>query len=242
MDYYTNDSSDDDDGDDAPEAVSLSQSMAEINKIDRALQTAKSEARKKGKEKNRIKDEKLKQRAEETRGNHKKGGEFESTRKGKVLASRDEDGGSGQKSTLEDRMERAMRDAEDEEAEGSDDAWGGSRSGVIPDDDRDEHGDIAIRESFATRGFFPEGEFAEDTRDHMEDAEEKANGRGSTDTGKSQENGLDYLPEHLFTSAFSKSWIPKDGIPPTTKQIRKSKSDQKRKKQRARPSKDFVLG
>lgn len=123
--------SDDDLDSGVPEAVTRSQSIAESKRQAAALQAADAELRRKRKEKNRIQDENLKRRAAETwNAGEPSEGASRADNVGMEVGSSGEDNVVAEENTstmLEDRMARAMREAEQESEGGSeeDEEWGG---------------------------------------------------------------------------------------------------------------------
>lgn len=123
--------SDDDLDSGVPEAVTRSQSIAESKRQAAALQAADAGLRRKRKEKNRIQDENLKRRAAETwNAGEPSEGASRADNVGMEVGSSGEDNVVAEENTstmLEDRMARAMREAEQESEGGSeeDEEWGG---------------------------------------------------------------------------------------------------------------------
>ena len=102
--------SDNDNDDEAPEVVLAIQSKAEALEQERAIKSSEAKFKQQRKELNRLRDQALKRRAEETRGPSKKA---------KVLS--EEDGPSPKGRTLrskaEERMRKAMGEATNEDNE-----------------------------------------------------------------------------------------------------------------------------
>ncbi|KLO12323.1 hypothetical protein SCHPADRAFT_425960 [Schizopora paradoxa] len=165
--------SDDDSDSDAPEETSLAQGKADFKKKEADVQSARNEARRKAKDANRQKDAKLKQRAEATRGS--------------------KDGAVREELSVEDRMERAMREAAGEEdgSEEEDGTYGsnergeGSSSSGSEDEAMEEDGDSDEESEFG--GFADDSESIKQTR--------------STRTERS--SNPDYLPDEIFESGLS---------------------------------------
>ncbi|THH28605.1 hypothetical protein EUX98_g5576 [Antrodiella citrinella] len=183
--------------DEAPEAVTFNTLKKTVKGEEAAVQKHRAAEKQKRKEKNRIRDAALKERAAKTKGDAKKD-----------VQSEEEKDGAGP-SELELRMARAMKEAAAESGE--------------EDDDEEMEGD----------------EESEQPSDE-DDSEEE-----DSDEGMATQENPDYLPDHLFESAFSQN-------PPVASSSKKLLSSSKRKateeqslkrRKRSRKSnKDIVVG
>ncbi|KXN81395.1 hypothetical protein AN958_04784 [Leucoagaricus sp. SymC.cos] len=213
---------------DAPEAVSLSQSKKSIQKQNAEVWKAEQLAREKTKLKNRVKDQKLKERAVRNRKDEDGVGLKKEGKRKKVEMEdedEDEDEDEQEMNDAEARMLRAMQDAEGEESEGeanSAEFQEGSSFGRIDMDDNDDLMEGGSGDS--------EEEVAEDDFDQEETPKE------SLSKPKKSPN---YLPDELFKAAFSQASKP--ALSPSKKPTA-SKMEQKKRKRTSSAPKDVIVG
>lgn len=255
----------DSDSDDAPEAVSLTLSKAGAKERDAAIKRAEAARARERKERNRKRDESLKKRSEETRKSVAKGKSVGKEKK----AQKD---GDEEERRLLDRMARAMQEAgEESDGSGEEGSWTGlgggdldgdesssSDSGPGPSNPRTakKHLSFEDEEEAAERNLsesdeeFPGnlGEQGEDDEeDGVEDFEEELQRRPRK---KARKLGPDpaeaiYLPDHLFTSALSKSLkVPKgkETKKASSKAITSTASRKRAKRKGQLSSKDLIVG
>ncbi|EJD08502.1 uncharacterized protein FOMMEDRAFT_16847 [Fomitiporia mediterranea MF3/22] len=237
----SNTNSSDNDDDDAPEAITLDQSKEHAKQLNEARQAAESDAKRKRKEKNRRTDENLKKRALETRG------ESTSAPKKKLKTSvkgkhAEESSVSDDRQNLEDRMERAMREAQAEEDEDGGDAWGGfgeqsePKTGSGSDIEYGQASDDSRSNSDGEQGNLNFADDYDDTEEEEEFDEELLN------MPPQKQSRMEYLPDHLFTDALSKTQASNEQKSPPLKTTLKSKPERKRKPNRKGRTKDIILG
>ncbi|GJE99038.1 hypothetical protein PsYK624_152760 [Phanerochaete sordida] len=201
--------------DEAPEAFSFGASKKSAEGEERALQQFHAAEKQKLKEKRRQKDRVLKERKAQSTGKGKG--------KAREIAFTEEDEESEAESAaperddLEARMERAMREAQAEmdEEDGDDDEdfeMGGMQS---EEDEEDGSGQ----------------------EEEVESADEEPSPAQSRTAQKK-----DYLPDHLFASAFSQ--LPSDDTPKSkSKSKKRAASPPTKKRKRVQKSaKDLVVG
>lgn len=202
--------------DETPEAVTFNTSKRRAREDENALQAFQSEEKRKKKERNRERDKALKERA------------VQSGKKGKAKETDPDvgeargDGGSS-RGDLEERMNRAMREAEEEE-EGLD---SGEEDATFSNAEMDEDGDSD--DAFAPNIPLRAKRHTISDDSPSERSQEKRSRRSN------------YLPEHVFVSAFADSKTPS---PKATSKRKQEDGDNKpRKKKRSRKSsKDIVIG
>jgi hypothetical protein len=211
-----------------PETVSLSSSASAAKGHDRALRNFHAVEKRKIREKNRLRDERLKAQA------HMRRRITATTGKGRLyvgnhgLGTRGNEGGREMDPRPHSRMTRAMGDAEDEmeEADGasaSEDEWGGIKSAYEED--------------------FP-GQDVEMLRSEGEDNTRNADldvGEGRGDDGEQSLAPSDkYLPDHVFVAALSNP-KPKNDVRPSQTTPKTRSSGRNRQSVRTR-TKDVVVG
>lgn len=172
------------DDEDAPEAFSLAQSKRNVKTQDDLLKQFQARERERQKERNRKKDRQLKERA--------------SKRKDTTRSAEVEDG-------MQARMERAMRNAE-EEATDEDEGGSESESFEGSEGETSSEGSGSNMEGY---------EDEEDSVMHSDDDESHAHLDVTSESGAnaktSQANtkrNPQHLPDHLFTSAFTPQTQP----------------------------------
>nr|VWP00078.1 MARTX [Ganoderma boninense] len=258
--------SDDSSDDEAPEAVSFGTSKKVAKGEQDALQQHHAAQKQKRKEKNRALDQALKDRSANTKGTGKNGVVSSGKPSKKAQAARSEDEGSdgdeveestkgGQsREELEERMARAMMEAEDEsgseeghegfagfgdsvemEVEGEEEEMSDERE-RSGSEDEDEDEDLLAEEG--SGGSEDEDEDEEmGSEDEDEDEDE---GVSSTKPSSSPQKD-DYLPDHLFKTAFSRTgkkivFDDDDPLP-----VPEASPPRKRRRTK-RTSKDILLG
>ncbi|KAI5117602.1 hypothetical protein M0805_006715 [Coniferiporia weirii] len=233
--FSASDTSEDDD-DTAPEAVTLAYSKNIAKGRDVALRHAESELKRKRKEKNRLKDESLKRRAEQTRGIRKDEDNAPADEKN-INASRKGKGrepAAREERSLEDRMDRAMREAQDQESD-SDEALE-----AIEDDV--SLGGAEDSESSSS----DDGELSEDSGSDRMDVVEEGHGlkkdSGQLSRAKTKTRDRDYLPEHIFAAALSNAQLSSTKTASPASSSLKLQPRQKTKKRKPRTAEDVVLG
>lgn len=239
--------------DDAPEVVPHSASKADAKRSQKALHDFEAEEKARRKARNRERDQKLKERAQAT-----KGGKTGVKLKGVKFVDQElegEEGGSGEGEDHEDdgveaRMLRAMKDAADEvesdegeDDDDDDDEFGGFGQGMDSDDGTVSGSDSSFAQEDEDDAEMSLGESdpigPEAPMDDEEMDEDEETTPPQANVHKSSRKA-DYLADDLFAAAFasqdSKS-LPKKNIESTQQQtIRK-----RRRKSIARP-KDLVIG
>ncbi|KAL5483431.1 hypothetical protein ACEPAI_8662 [Sanghuangporus weigelae] len=213
----------------APETITLSDSKKHAKRLNKVQQTAESDAKRQRKERNRRRDENLKRRAQETRGDDKRRNERRLQRE-KTNENEDEE-----TRNLEARMQRAMQEADVEEDDEKE-SWG----------DFEDQEDIEVgvgtgSDSDSSDHPSEENELSSD--ESIYDVEEEGMGEGPSDAEPSNDPELDYLPDHLFSEALSKKATTRSKKDSSLdEQSLKTKSNQERKLTKKRKTKDIVLG
>ncbi|KAI1792326.1 hypothetical protein LXA43DRAFT_1007632 [Ganoderma leucocontextum] len=232
----SHDSSDDE----APEAVSFGTSKKTAKGEQDAVKQHHAAQKQKRKEKNRAIDLALKDRSTNTKGKGKAVGvgsgkqskEAEATMPDEEDSSVDdaEEGKSGgpSREELEERMARAMREAEGESgSEEDDEEFEGLEDDVEMDGEDEEMGD-------------EDEEMGSADEDEDDDGEEEDQDGPLTKPSSTSRKG-DYLPDHLFKSALShigKKIVFDDDAP----LLSPKDSPPRKRKRTKRTSKDILLG
>lgn len=260
--------------DDAPEAFSFGTSKKAAKGEEEAVRQFQAAEKLKQKEKNRTIDRKLKARAAETKSTGKgksaashwekatkgKGAEFAADFSEEEDASETEEGPSG-RSALEDRMARAMRDAEEEDSDLDDlDEEGGSAfegftgedvgmdAGIAEDDgdekmseeDEDEDDEEEEADEDEDEADEEEEEADEDEDEEMASGSEEDEEDVHTKPSAQKHN---YLPDHLFKSALSSARNTKITFADEEPAPSPARASPPQKRRRAKRSeKDVVLG
>ncbi|GBE84120.1 hypothetical protein BKA93DRAFT_818245 [Sparassis latifolia] len=241
----TSDSSDDDE---TPETFSFGLSKKAAKGAQDALQQFAATEKQKRKEKNRERDRVLKERA--ARAKVKSGGKG----KGKVVVKEkaprvdqevsDEDGDEAGRDDLRARMDRAMREAEEEGSdaltENGEDMSGEEGSAISDDEEEDSEKDDEDEEMERTR-VYADGDSKDEGENEAEDGDDEMGAEESDDDAPSPRKNSahhDYLPDHLFKSAFAAAAHSRSQPKVPTSSATKS---QKRKRVK-RSSKEIVLG
>ncbi|KAI0329332.1 hypothetical protein GY45DRAFT_1325101 [Cubamyces sp. BRFM 1775] len=254
--------------DDAPEAFSFGTSKKAAKGEQEAVRQFHASQKLKQKEKNRAIDRKLKERATEGRGKGKAkeigASHWEKATRGKGSAqqdSEDEDGsGAGEEDSgrdaLEERMARAMREAEEEDSdideEGS--AFGGlsGEEAAMDDQDIEEEDEEMIEGEEGEDG--EDDEEDEEDFDEEEDEDEEMTSESEdeieddvepTSSSRLSAKNRNYLPDHLFKSALSKAATQNTKIKFDEEEsapARAPASPPRKRRRAKRAEKDIVLG
>ncbi|VDB92387.1 unnamed protein product [Peniophora sp. CBMAI 1063] len=211
---------------DAPEAITLSQSARVARGREQALHDFAATEKRKAKEHNRVRDERLKAQAagkKERKRPAAKRRKVEDTREGAGDSDQDDE-----TRRLQARMERAMAEASDE-----DDGDSG---------EEDEFVDLAEDDS-EEDDFGEEGSPEEGDADDLDDASSGDEDDASDDADDNLEStpSRNYLPDHIFAAAAAA--LPKG--PQRSKPALSSESTlqtRKKRKRSARKTKDIVVG
>jgi hypothetical protein len=210
-----------------PETVSLSSSASAAKGHDHALRNFHAAEKRKIREKNRLRDERLKAQAHMRRRVTATTGKSRLYVGNHGLGMRGNEGGREMDPRPHSRMTRALGDAEEEMEEldsgsAGDEEWGGIK--VAPGQDV---------EWLTSEG---EEEREENTRNADLDV-----GEGEGDDGdQSLASPNKYLPDHIFVAALSNP-KPKTDVRPSRATPGTRSSSRKRKSLQARP-KDVVIG
>ncbi|CCM05310.1 uncharacterized protein FIBRA_07524 [Fibroporia radiculosa] len=225
--------------DEAPEAFTFGSSKKAAQDDQITILKFEAAEKSKKKQKNRERDRVLKERAELAKANlaRKRKSKSKGKEKAVVAAEASEGGNAGGRNNLESRMERAMREAEDE-SDLDDKTHGMGAGSRIEGDDSDGIG-----------GGSEGGE--EDIEMSGDDREE---GSGLLDKGSYEDEEADdsfsqhftvsnnrYLPDHLFSSALSKP-IPKPSSKRKLDLADTPEPPALRRKRAKHPSKDINIG
>lgn len=233
--------------DEAPEAFSFSTSKKSAQNEAKALEQFRAEEKLKLKEKRRQRDKTLKERKEQSKATTKAlaKGKGKGKAKAAEVAEDDEEeseeenvgrraGGSASREELEDRMERAMREAQDE-------------SGESDESDEEDFGAEGVESSEEES----EDEFGRDeedvemlsgSEDEDEDDLPPPKQKRTVQKESKSEPKKDYLPDHLFASAFSQ--LPAQDAPKSSSKSKKrAASPPPTKRKRVKKStKETVVG
>lgn len=202
--------------DETPEAFSFSISKKTAEGEARALQQFHADEKQKLKEKRRQKDRTLKERKAQAKSKSKVK-ETVLTKEHDESESKDEDG-SLSRDDLEARMERAMREAQEESDEDG--------------DGKDEDFEVGSMQSDEAEG---SGEDDKNSELHSDSEDEALR----AEPRSSQKN--DYLPDHLFASAFSQ--LPsQDGSTAKAKVKKRAASPPTKKRKRVKKSTEVAVG
>ncbi|KAI0084591.1 hypothetical protein BDY19DRAFT_970042 [Irpex rosettiformis] len=221
--------------DESPEAFSFSASKKAAKGEAQALNEFHVQEKKKLKDRRRVRDRNLKERKVQSQAANPK---QRSKGKEKAVDSVDE-GEHEERSELEARMERAMREADEES---NDD-----------DDDDSDFKDGENDASFPMEGIEDDDSSGEDNDNSEGDEEmdassesgdEEKEGETSSSKSSSRSQKLDYLPDHLFASAFAqpKPISSKSKAKGKSKQSDSNLSTKKKRKQSKRSAKDLAVG
>ncbi|KAI0051552.1 hypothetical protein FA95DRAFT_1602576 [Auriscalpium vulgare] len=214
---------------DAPEAITLSQSATSARGRERAIQTFRAAEQHKTKERNRKRDQRLKEQAK-----GKKADAVPGKGKGKRVAADEDldeqdDGQDEETQRLLARMARAMDEAEGESDSeldsGEEDEFAGL--GDLNDGSEDDGDGIGEHEPGSEDGHSEDGH----SEDVSEDDEPPAPAALQAPRPKDK-----YLPDHLFEAALSKNTTSKTKADPSPTM------PSKKRKRAQNKSKDIVLG
>ncbi|OBZ78006.1 hypothetical protein A0H81_01657 [Grifola frondosa] len=217
--------------DDAPEAFSFGSSKKTAKGAQDAVQRFHAAEKLKQKEKNRERDRALKERSAQANAKRKAGAAGKSkVKKLPIVESEsegDEDAEGGERDDLETRMERAMREAEEESS--SDEDAAEDHSGGSDEDDVESRSDADEDEQMSLDG-------------NAEEDDEMSESGGDEDevpTAPKSRTNPNYLPDHLFKSAFSQASQSSSAKRPAA---HAPKAPPKKRKRTKRGSQDIVLG
>lgn len=253
--------------DDAPEAFSFGTSKKAAKGEEEAVRQFQAAEKLKQKEKNRTIDRKLKARAAETKSTGKgktaashwekatkgKGAEFAADFSEEEDASETEEGPSG-RSALEDRMARAMRDAEEEDSDldDLDEEEGSAFEGFAGEDVgmdagiAEGDGDEEMSEEDEDEGELEDEDDEEEADEDEDEDEEMASGSEEDEEDaytKPSAQKHNYLPDHLFKSALSSARNTKITFANEDPAPSHAHTSPPQKRRRAKRSeKDVVLG
>ncbi|KAF8345751.1 hypothetical protein F5887DRAFT_917124 [Amanita rubescens] len=189
------------DSDNAPEAFTLAESKKSAKRKSGEIEKAHAAINRQSKLKNQERDRVLKEQAKR--------------RKERVNAEGDEDGRVG---SLEARMERAMKEAQDEES-------------VVVDSEGEHHdGELASDMDLDVQAEDEDMEFGEDGTDDDEEEEDL------------EKKSTKHLPDHLFEAAFASQNAQVEDASKSTTKSSSLKPKPSKKKKRKTQSKDIVLG
>ncbi|OSC98893.1 hypothetical protein PYCCODRAFT_1374221 [Trametes coccinea BRFM310] len=263
---HTNDSGSSDD--EAPETFSFGTTKKAAKGEEDAVRQFHAAQKLKQKEKNRAMDRKLKERAADSKGKGKAKdvalSHWEKATKGKGAADRDtegegSDGGEdgAARSALEERMARAMREAEEEDSELEGEGSGSEELSAedvdmdeaegLDEDDDEESGEEGgeLDEEDDEERFEEEGEEDEDEDMSSAEDEDESEEERQPSSSKSLKQNRNYLPDHLFKSALSNptarntkiTFDDEDSVP-----SRNPTSPAHKRRRAKRSAKDIVLG
>ncbi|KAI0954215.1 hypothetical protein AcV7_007508 [Taiwanofungus camphoratus] len=232
--------------DDAPEVFSFGSSRKAAQGEQDSLQQFRLAEKSKQKQKNRERDRVLKERAEQAKARAKTKGKAKEVENRRVTRAAEDDESEGKpqrnggRDDLEARMERAMREAAEESDSDSGMEGPRSRQGSPADDSEMGDGDGTQEEN-------SEGARDEDVMSEVNEDEDDAE-EGLSDNGEEESSppsrfsaSHNYLPDHVFESAFSTMSGPSLSSrrsPPTAT----LKSTSKKRKRMKRSSKDMIIG
>ncbi|KAJ3517038.1 hypothetical protein NLJ89_g754 [Agrocybe chaxingu] len=221
--------------DEAPEAITLSQSKVNEKKREAQRQDAVAAGRYAQKEKNRALDRKLKERAQRTKGKASEAQKGVNARQKRRNLDSDDNGSEQDddvsENELEARMRRAMQEADEEGSDkGKEDEDGGE--GPLEDT---PGSDGMEQEEFSEE----DGDEEDDDDDDDDDDDVEQQGPSRKQKGKLNP---DHLPDELFAAAFSST--------ANSKLKRKAEEDvpnssavpKKRKRTKPKTPKDVIVG
>ncbi|KDR70017.1 hypothetical protein GALMADRAFT_145059 [Galerina marginata CBS 339.88] len=225
---------------DVPEAIPLSQSKKQIQKLESSRKNAVLAERQSRKTQNRERDRKLKERAEKNKKPVKDKG------KGKEESEEDDDEEEEEAvDGLEARMLRAMKDAQDEEDEEDEEGFEGFGN-VQLDEDEDESGSQDSEENDSEE---EEEEGSDDDDDESQDSEESEGEEEPERPSKpktSTKFNPDHLPDELFEAAFASQTGTKrtftDDADITSSKRKTSPRATKKRKTNPKTPKDIIVG
>jgi hypothetical protein len=229
--HYRHSDSSEDEGSDAPEAVSLSQSKKHIQKLETTRKNAEIAQRQSKREKNRERDRKLKERAEKNKD--ETAVKISAKGKAKVIESRSGD------DELQARMERAMQEAQEESSEDEDEDKAESTSqfeefeGISVNFEEDEDEDSSI-----------DGDHTEEEDDESQAEDDSEDDAVHEEPPKSQKTRFnpDHLPDELFAAAFASKPKRKTLAENTEKDNDAAIFRPKKKRKSSNIQKDVVIG
>ncbi|KAI0077490.1 hypothetical protein K474DRAFT_1690821 [Panus rudis PR-1116 ss-1] len=227
--------------DEAPEAFSFDSQKKAVKGHDEAIQKYTAELKRKEKEKNRARDRVLKERAQQAGGKKKKSKkspDFVQGSSGSDGESEDDEEGVRPKDDLEARMERAMREAEEEsdaddpEAMDNDEEFGGFGA--------DPEGESGSEENDSEEGSHS-GMDEDEDEDEDENEEYMSEEEQERPRPKSSKKA-NYLPDHLFQSAFAQAQKTSSTLTKRKASTKKEEATLKKRKRPRKTNKDIVVG
>ena len=230
--HHRHSDSSEDEGSDAPEAVSLSQSKKHIQQLETTRKNAEIAQRQSKREKNRERDRKLKERAEKNKD--EAAVKISAKGKAKVIESQSGD------DELQARMERAMQEAQEESSEDDDDDKAESSSQFDEFDGISVNGEEDVDEDSSI-----DGDHTEEEDDDESQAEDDSEDDGvQEEPPKSQKTRFnpDHLPDELFAVAFASKPKRKTLAENIEKDNDATISRPKKKRKSSNIQKDVVIG
>ena len=238
----------DSDSDSSPEAVSLTQSKAGARRLNATLQRAEVALTRERKEKNRKRDEALKKRAVETKETRVTGSK---KRKQKSNSDIEDD----EDTRLQNRMARAMMEA-DEESDVSGDSWTGLGGDISEKGEGSSSGSESSLLDYHRGLSEQSGEDSKETDDEEaaeqvdDDSEEEEQEQDVRPPPRKRAKQLrtilaeeDYLPDHLFASALAKPVVTSREANTRTTRVKDKSQLRKKSKRKSRlASKDLIVG
>ena len=227
--------------DDTPEAVSFGSSKKVAKGERHAVEQFHAAQKQKRKEKNRATDQALKQRAAQAKVKDTADGVGQDAarrrRKAESLAEEESEGedfgdsapGGPSRRELEERMARAMMEAEDEEDDEDGSGLSDEDVAMEAEDGDEEDGDN-----------YPEDDDEDEEMDSGEDEDEDE--VEEDDLLEPPRQKQNYLPDYLFKSALSSSSRPSKIVFNDSMPSPSTSSQQRKRKRAKRPSKDIVVG
>ncbi|EMD32356.1 hypothetical protein CERSUDRAFT_126784 [Gelatoporia subvermispora B] len=242
--------------DEAPDTFSFDQQKEAAKGEQTARKQYEAEQKRKLKQKNRERDRVLKERAAQSKGKGKATAAKKGERAAKDGDEEDESAGEASdvpRDDLKARMERAMREAAEESAEGEE-GFGGFDSEVESDEEgagpskhledevegEEENGDLEDEDASQLDDdeYFSVEEDNEDDMSEVEGSELEDDEDENIAPHLNPSHG-DYLPDHVFSAAFS-------ATPSSSKRkASESQSTQrptKKRKRTSRPGQDILVG
>lgn len=235
--------SEQDSDEDAPEIITASQSKAIAREKEQALKASDAKIKQRRKEANRLRDQNLKRRAEETKGLSTKRAKF--SKEGLITRSKlDFNDGDGEMSRAEERMRKAMLEAEDESNDEDDEDFDRPKHDLENESDSSDGDDMEGFEGLynaSDENIFEDGTLLllyftvsilisrllvdDETTDRIVIAPKE-----------------DYLPDDVFTAALKAPRQSKKSEADLSKGSLPSAQSEKKRKKRRQKAKDFIVG
>ena len=226
--------SSEDEGSDAPEAVSLSQSKKHIQKLETSRKNAEIAQRQSKREKNRERDRKLKERAEKNKD--EAAVKSSAKGKGKVVESQTGD------DELQARMERAMQEAQEESSEDEDEDEAESSSQFEESEGTSVNGEDEEDEDSSIEDHHAEEEDDDESESESEDESEDDSVHEEPPKSQKTRFNPDHLPDELFTAAFASKPKRKTLAENSEKDNDTTISRPAKKRKSSKIRKDVVIG